>query len=217
VTRLGVLILVLMLTSMALVGGAMLYGRTHPKFNGLRVLGFNVCEGQPCYKGITPGRTSWDVASWIAKPVASKVYSGEIVLGDAVTSDWEVGIVQGQSAPDLVGGIGMYLRLANHFVYAGQIIDMYGVPCRVMASEPSKIWLLYPSMYAQVVDRNLSLISPVYDITLLNPLEDSSAIFGSCGLCGDPKSNNSWCNARWRGFANNYWKPPVEIIENPNH
>src|SRR5215813_11293136 len=52
--------LTLFLLTTSLTGGIVAYARTHGGENPLKAMGFEVCDGNPCFMGIVIGETTWD-------------------------------------------------------------------------------------------------------------------------------------------------------------
>src|SRR5262249_17375303 len=42
-----------------MVAAALIYGHTHTQPDRLTRLGFEACNSEPCFMGVTPGLTSW--------------------------------------------------------------------------------------------------------------------------------------------------------------
>src|SRR5215468_1349259 len=53
-------VFVLWIGCAAMFTAALGYGDTHPQPDQLSKLGFEACNNQPCFMGVTPGLTLWD-------------------------------------------------------------------------------------------------------------------------------------------------------------
>src|SRR5438128_2127003 len=71
------LIAILSISFSLLIVAARAYGEAHPEPDELKALGFDVCDGKPCFMGIVPGVTTWDQAKAI---LDRRVASGQPVL-----------------------------------------------------------------------------------------------------------------------------------------
>src|SRR5260221_14778856 len=55
--------MLLCLTLIVCCAAALAYGRAQPaSSNPLREVGFDVCDGKPCFRGVVPGITTWKSA-----------------------------------------------------------------------------------------------------------------------------------------------------------
>jgi hypothetical protein len=135
-------VFIVWLLMIVLCSGALLYGRASNQSNELQDLGFGVCDGDPCFMGIVPGKTSWDEAKLILKPYNIKqdfedaadanvkdfrliVYSSKGIINEL--------IIQKDSS---YGGLGVSL---------GSVIQQVGTPCAAIA-DPRAANIFYPSM-----------------------------------------------------------------------
>src|SRR5262249_9001005 len=101
-------------------------------------LGFDDCNGTPCFKGIVPGVTAWEEAKKIL-PQSSKfkiknddgtqvisVYLGQLVLYVRRAGDEYVGFIIVYGLDDFDKNQGAYIPAS-----AADIVDQYGLPCNV--------------------------------------------------------------------------------------
>jgi hypothetical protein len=97
-----------------------------PVPSDLERLGFDVCGSKPCYRGLTPGQTTWDQA------IAAVAQFGSNIKGG---NDWRDFAVNGRrilmhaSASSMVARITTYLARPQPTL--STIIDKYGTPCGV--------------------------------------------------------------------------------------
>src|SRR5690242_12040429 len=81
-----------MFASTVLVAAAILVGRASAKPNQLQSLGFEECGENPCYHGLTPGRTGWDKASNVANSLGFEGKDYYMQLDSVSTAHWVVSI-----------------------------------------------------------------------------------------------------------------------------
>ncbi len=189
-TRFVLLAVVIGLLGMALVGGAMLYGRDHPGRNSLRELGFDVCESKPCFMHITPDKTAWRdaLAKFAADP---SFWYHDNSLFTVQTGDSTVGFSRIHSRNDVDAiqvSVGADIRAQNVF-------ELYGTPCNVVN------WY---STTAQVNQMKLSLYYPTL-IVILNPTDHlmPSTSVSLIALVNEPNACSAAfaTNSRWMGFV----------------
>ncbi len=154
-------------------------GRTDTHPDNLQLIGFDLCGGQPCFKGIIPGVTTWEQA----KPN----------IGSIANHDFLVDSTSGASQ----GNVGVYIAsdartvgLVQQTVYNIRLLDViqkYGVPCSVsMSGDTTYTYaiIMYPRMEIFVSIKSERL-EPLSSVTLIS--------MGDKPLpCSEPIS--------WKGF-----------------
>ena len=186
-------VLVLWLTLAAICGAVIGIGRLNPAPDVLQTLGFGVCDGEPCYRGVKPGM-DWAEA---------KSLFPQVGIADP-TGTYNIGI-----NPSFNGKVVRLIVVESILphrlpISLGQIIDEYGLPqcLRLLASEgpPHLFFIKYPGLALNVLaavptsgiqsDFRLQLESPVMEasITDKNNLVDCSE--------ANPAQFDSW-----HGFA----------------
>src|SRR5579859_1776543 len=130
-TRFNLLVVVLMVGLFLLVGSTIAYGRTNPGPNPLKELGFDLCDGNPCWQGIAPGVTDWSTARSIMRPLGGEEKDNIVahlrLSGTSADGESEVTAskLREEDSVTLIT-----LDEATHSTL-GDIMALYGTPCRV--------------------------------------------------------------------------------------
>jgi hypothetical protein len=93
--------------------------------------GFALCDGYPCYDGITPGLTTWEQARHIFSQAARERPNRNFSV---LTLDEDDAPISFYSHGDMVGFIGANYWKAKHPVTIGELAAIFGVPCAVRIS-----------------------------------------------------------------------------------
>jgi len=139
--------LILWLLSVALIGGAALYGRAHAEPNELQALGFGVCEGRPCFMGITPGVTTIESARGILDKVGATKSQSSYAIDETIYYKGDLRIGYLDSA-DRIRHITVMNRLGDSLpIRASNIMLHLGIPCRFAMSVSTKeLIMFYPHL-----------------------------------------------------------------------
>jgi hypothetical protein len=155
-------VLIVWFTLAAIFTAVLVIGRLHPGPAVLETLGFDVCEGKPCYKGVEPGM-DWAQAqrqlsgSVIANPGAYASHvSNPIVAVDNIQIFSEGSTMVKAIAVEGVTQQGLPISV-------GAIVAQYGPPCRLdwygNDYGPNRVFINYPSLlvFATIA------IKPIYN------------------------------------------------------
>jgi hypothetical protein len=191
-------LLALWCTLLALCMIAIGIGRIIREPDRLQEWGLDVCNGEPCVRGIAL-RMSWDEAS-PRLPQATQnglVDLMNIPLGDQLLDiDVSAGRIERIWIRSALNHVSPYPSVAD-------VLLKYGPPCRVyfgygaIGFVPQSIYLSYPQLTFGVGTRQRP---PPLDLTLMAPV-DSITLGGDTsylGKCSDPDGPNS---SSWHGFT----------------
>ena len=188
---LAVTVLIFGVAFSALITGACAYGAAHPQPNELQALGFDLCDGKPCFWGITPGITTYDQAT----AILSKEYPLKQLNPDIALDIQDKGFVIRRDA-GLIDGI--YMGAYSSGYSLSDLIKLYGLPCEVIEVSPT---ITSANSFALVYRaKMIAWLSGTQEISLKTTL-DSLEI--------DPPNSALLCESRskypadkiWRGFA----------------
>lgn len=147
------------------------YARFQRSSNAAAAIGFGWCDGVPCYKNLVPGKTSWAATAgrnMDARDGQSSPYPP--VLSPSTDGMWldTISILFPPDSP----------------VAVGDIVQLYGAPCRVdlsISGNWSSIMLRYPHLDA-LVSTNQRYLSPDTPV-------DQISLSGAGDNLVDPSSN----------------------------
>lgn len=194
----------------ALIGAAMLIGNAQPEPNQLQALGFDFCEGKPCWQGITPGVTDWAVVRAIMIPrggVESRSLGYTNIKSGQVDSIGNTVYALKLSNQEVITSID-YVPSPNITFTSSQqsrvidALDLFGTPCGVKGgSKPGQIWLLYPHVVVQVnaAQYRIDPTSPIDYVEVFDPSQQLNQT-----LPGDLCVSNHEFNFliySWKGLA----------------
>ncbi len=144
-----VLVMWLMLVIVCIGGVAV--GRLDHTPNTLQELGFGLCDGEACFRGIKLG-TDWQTVHRVL-PQAAKSYS---VLELLIRPDTMRIVRVGVEAPGVnvkyinIEAVDANQPLRLTSITAGNIIAQYGAPCRLyltyMGADPFQMVFIYPTL-----------------------------------------------------------------------
>jgi hypothetical protein len=185
----GVGILTILLNCLA-IG----YGRLEPLPNGASAIGLGLCDDRPCLKSLIPGRTPWtaELAHLDTLP-ADPFYSYQLSLFPSLDRKW-------------LATLGIRLS-SSTTVTVGDIVQLYGVPCRVDMFDFGRSMILsYPLLDAQInlMQDRLAPDTPVYYVSLRGSADELfHAQFNPCSLelSNTFEIANILRRLPWRGFT----------------
>ena len=156
----------LMLT--ALCGSALLYGHTQDIPEYVRTSGFSVCDGNPCYMGITPGITTWADAKLVLSPSSKDSQDNTSFVVSANNSTIQLNI-----NPDFkhVGFVYISPHDSFNLPSLAYFIEIYGRPCKLMRTRYSgQVAVIFDSMVLDAVLKSdaLRMDSPVENVQLVD-------------------------------------------------
>src|SRR5258708_5307948 len=201
--RFALLFAALTLTSIVLVGGAIMLGRANSQPDQLQALGFAVCGDNPCYRGLTPGTTGWDKARKAATALGFEGNGSYLQLDNGATAHWIVSIEKALSDSLPVRSIEADdPPTAERASYAGEIVAMFGAPCGIeFLAVPGTYWISYPTLRVELGNHTLDAFAPIRSILLIDPTEESDLL--GHALCGQSEPSHPFEYYRWVGFASN--------------
>jgi len=181
----------------SLMSAVRVYGVAHPLAHELTTLGFDLCDGSPCFMGITPGITGWNEGKAILTPK----YGAYNTLEDPASAhhQWVLpvnnGYIQVDSANAKVDAIWSRVTLTETL---GEVIQQFGLPCGVtIYSSINVAFISYGNAVISValakVGDKLSPSLPVSGIAIVDPRLNPRSV--TCG------SNNTFGDAVWLGFT----------------
>jgi hypothetical protein len=192
-------LLVIWLMMSIFCAAVVVLGRLDHTPSELQALGFDVCDGEPCFRGIKVGTDWTKVQRLFPNGVLDKGYL-QIALNMVITHD----IVIHQSRDHrTVDAIAVTTNAAGEaFSFsAADVIAQYGAPCRAYVeytdSIPGVMIMIYPKMMTRIdmndddYDYRLRLNSPTWDFAII-------AEGDNIGTCNDPTSEDF---GPWRGFT----------------
>ncbi len=175
------LVFILLLLMTALTSSTVLWAREHPEPSELQALGFDVCDGRPCFIGITPGVTTWNAARAILTKWGDQKESNEEFT--VAANRIEVSITSLEGSVDWIHIKGIPY---GGFVFSslGNFIAKYGSPCRIMFNgDRNFVDLAYPYMMLTVFRGSrtrLELDMPIYNADLRDLSRLSQDPFDFC-------------------------------------
>jgi hypothetical protein len=207
-------LLIVWLGLTALCTAVVLLGQLDKKPSVLQLLGVDVCDGQPCYKGVKPGM-EWARAQKLV-PEAIKE-DGYLQLPTNVSGLKHV-LINASKDDKFVHSVGILVRIPDDEPLpfsAGDVIAQYGSPCHVYLQYadgiPGAMILLYPTLtvYIDVAirdsehldDYRLQLNSSVWDFEIVPQDHDH---WGTCNDATDVEFG------LWHGFTS------VEVYRDHN-
>jgi hypothetical protein len=181
IARLTALILVL---CAALTAVALGIGRASAATAALDAAGFDLCDGEPCFRGLVPGHSAWAQAS------------GGAIIGEAESFVefvyWGRNKAAAEYVSDVYGGALILVRLTavgKAQLPAGEFILRYGRPCAVGYSY-ARLVLLYPTLRVEIdaAGGYVTAASSAANVTL----QAIQGVYDICPTVGV---------IPWRGFA----------------
>ncbi len=165
----------------------------------LQSLGFGVCDGQPCYKGIIPGKTKW---ADVERMLGQQANSIMVDTGDGGTL-W---IAQDPNQPLLTNKV-TFIHQTSAGVSAsayrlGDLINLYGQPCGGMRYTVYGLLLMLPKGVQITIGYDEDRVHPRlyltdFEITALD-------------VCQFRSNSAQLLVVKWSGFRN------VHYFDNPD-
>jgi hypothetical protein len=172
-------VLVLWVIMLVLCGAVALLVRLNREPGPLQALGFDMCDGEPCWRGIKPG-TDWEEArsripDLVIDDVPERRYKATLALTIPLPEPVIVTEKDGSRVEKLGGPVPrpkpLYLvadqdgktvealwferlHLEPHSVTLGNVVAKYGPPCKVEINRLTSPWivrLFYSRFYAQTM------------------------------------------------------------------
>jgi hypothetical protein len=128
--------------------GTVLIARGNREPGPLQALGFGLCDGEPCWRGIKPG-IDW---SEVRKRFPAITYDGEYFVLPLNTA--EIQEVVFQPSPDATKLDEITLRLFRAPpTLLGELVALYGRPCRISFPDLYKTRLMIDFVYPKLLVR----------------------------------------------------------------
>jgi hypothetical protein len=201
--RLSVLTISLCVALAVLCSAAIARGRTLPAEPDLaQVLGLDLCGGEPCIHGFTPGRISWDNVT-----EATKRFATREVRSDSrcirVESDSARNKIQMCTNMAMSSLANIWLDVGQTDVPVAAFIQKYGYPCAVeVAPDGQPHQVLYSGFVVAIrVDSRkvTGHFGPALLVTRVTLLDPRQLEYGCTWRSTERKG--------WHGFANYAQKP----------
>jgi hypothetical protein len=194
--RLTRIVLLILLITLALVTGTVFYNRGPATPSKLHELGFSLCDGRPCFMGVTLGM------SWVnaLDTVAQKKLPYIVVIENAYiyfrTQDYRfqanIDFDDTNNYAKLIS-VGDWSAVENQ-VSLADVIETFGPPCRVGVWDPAndsgRVVIDYPELEVQTDD--VSPNSTIYYLAISTSDSDKTD-------CAGKTVYESSVN-RWGGF-----------------
>jgi hypothetical protein len=146
-------VLVLSSVLFVIAGVVVINGRRNPTPDPLNALGFGVCQGEPCFRGIKPG-TAWAAVQELF-PINEEIpYFDHPIGTDNVHHVSIIAANESEKVTDIV--VEREQRTSPLPFTIGTIVSHYGPPCRIFFNYTNptalqSLLLLYPSLTVSVV------------------------------------------------------------------
>jgi hypothetical protein len=202
-TRFSRLVIVLMVIFTLLTMIPIAIGRARNDSDDLQALGFWVCDGKPCFMGITPGITTWDDAITIVGGHKNAVLQDKdwIIVRLVDKAFIDMGIRRhpgGEKVSD--ASLLLWVDQEPYFPKLGAFVRMYGPPTcvRVIMIESmiENVVLLFPGLSLTITPdgERITPNSSLGSVTL----ERNEGITRTCGSREDDSSIRT---SHWSGFV----------------
>jgi hypothetical protein len=147
-------VLVLSLALIAICAAGVAIGRLDHSPDALQALGFDVCDGEPCFRGVKPGM-DWAQAQQLVSGTFITENTLYVPLNEA--SDIMVGRSQdGKTVERIISPSGS----GSPTIDLGTVLLRYGRPCRMILEQtdaadqidvPYRVYLFYPTLTVLVI------------------------------------------------------------------
>ncbi|MBX3083371.1 MAG: hypothetical protein KF716_17190 [Anaerolineae bacterium] len=135
----------------------------------LQMVGFEVCAGKPCYRGLIPGETDWNFvqpaldAGHVKYVQSDSTFTTKL---DIVTEHWLIEIISSPQRQRVSQILWMY---RDDPLTIGHFILMYGLPCFKWHNNSDLLIATFRNLNINArtnVKSHFSLQSPVYGLSL---------------------------------------------------
>jgi hypothetical protein len=178
-----------------LVLGVVLIGRASNPRNSLQALGFDLCNGIPCYMGMTPGVTAWlPVKNFMTERGALDDPGKEYLEFTFADEHISAGAPNGAKYLTSISLHDQRDIQANSTL--GDVLSLLGVPCGIGSEYfPGTVTVYYPTATVNVLPERQQLTpdARVINVELID--FKPTAINDDARLCGRQGQ------APWLGFA----------------
>jgi hypothetical protein len=177
-------VIALILVLVVLCAGVVMITRLNPTPSRLQALGFDVCDGEPCWRGIKPGMDGTFLRSKLPNLGRSGGDLEEAKDGSVVSVVFSDTASTIDSVSLFSGDITFSLPIT-----IGDIVGQLGTPCRAFNPQRQIIHLIYRTLTISIymdnsADPRLEANSPPYIISLNRG--------GFLGGCSRASSSEKW-------------------------
>jgi hypothetical protein len=199
-------VFVIWLTLCMLCTAAIALGYLDHRPNALQRLGFDVCDGDPCFRGVKAGM-EWEKTTALAPESVGGGYFFYMNLGE----EKFLGITASEDLDHV-----KYISFSPLKFNTAGFISLYGSPCRVSPiywdNAPVEMMLIYPMMQVLILTERSARDAPHPKFRLDLTSQVSMFVIterdkGDFGTCNDPTNDDF---GPWRGFTS------VEIYRERN-
>jgi hypothetical protein len=151
--------------------------------NALTRLGFNQCNGHPCFLGIVPGLTTWQDATSIlfGKGFRLDQDNQEFDNVDNIGNGIVIYRDRSTSNSSVVDTVELADRSQLYDVSLADVLDLYGLPCGVTSDFQNSFWFSYPDLLVHSLSEIRSYSNVAIDeLFILSPLARSVAGITTC-------------------------------------
>jgi hypothetical protein len=192
-------VLALWLIMLVLCGTVALLVRLNREPGPLQALGFDVCDGEPCWRGIKMGMALTEVQEQIPEGI----YSGQyftVPLNLAGNHHVILQSIEGGKILQLYIHGSSGLMHPTYPITPGQMIAIYGMPCRVDFVEVNDNLFSFEIWYPRMVARYGNATDPTQLDSRIQ-LDISAYEFWIYDEIGDVCHEIAPTIGRWHGFA----------------
>jgi hypothetical protein len=200
-------IMAIWLTLLAICAGTVVIARANPGPNRLQALGFAVCDGEPCYRGIKPGM-AWDKAK--------ALYPDGLVERERMISfageQSPFRMINFQRSEEQTVRRIEFVRRSPQLIPAslGEVVALFGIPCHMEVGysrigNNAVIWtqMYYPTFYTSVRLENTGRSSdprlrPETFLSSFGMIDRKN--FDGC-IAGDRNNPVVLGSGGWKGFV----------------
>ncbi len=190
------LVAIYWLLMIAMIGGAVLYGRSHAQPTKLQTLGFGVCGGSPCWHNVVPGVSQWDEIKTVMTGYG--LTTDTVAFLSTEVSNSVISTYLGEGNRVEVVTMELLNRQDKQAIPLSAVIALFGKPCRVIERDATGEYeFQFPSWviaYSAIDDSRLSLDSRVHTLILMNQKQPVNPYSTIC-------DRGSYTGTQWWGFA----------------
>lgn len=180
---------------------AIAYGHLRSTPDTSRRLALHHCGALPCFRGITPGLTSWPGATATAALVGNtQLFQHQIFF--QLGSDGGAALYP--SVDGLTVGMIYFAVPTDIPLTVGDIVNEYGPPCVLPVNPDDQILTLYYprlTVITQISHRRLTVGTPAKYIDFSDPADLSQIAEDPCGEVPIKHILPQGITRPWRGFA----------------
>ncbi len=147
--------------------------------NPLTRLGFNLCDGRPCFLGIIPGVTDWQDASSVLLAKGFELDNlgppGLDTLSNVGNSGDGITVFSDPTKPNTVRWIELAVLHGRYTIHLADVLALYGLPCAAASDAKNSYWFSYHTVLAHALsDERSDAGAPIIYIAIVNPVSGAS-------------------------------------------